>query len=109
MTRLKLEPACPGLSCDGDCAVHAAQPQADARVSGAWEDGYQAGQRAAYAEGANLERLARELCAAEYALRALGRQRYGGSPVDNGTMNDAKARRTVAIDALSQALDGRRG
>ncbi len=29
MTRLKLEPACPGSSCDGDCAVHAAEPVAE--------------------------------------------------------------------------------
>jgi hypothetical protein len=56
---------------------------------------------------AELERRARELCEAEYALRKLGRQRYGGTPVDNGAMNDAKALRTAAIDALAELLGER--
>jgi hypothetical protein len=59
------------------------------------------------AQHAELERRARELCEAEYALRKLGRQRYGGTPVDNGTMNDAKALRTAAIDALAELLGER--
>jgi hypothetical protein len=63
--------------------------------------------RAYIAHHAELERRARELCEAEYALRKLGRQRYGGTPVDNGTMNDAKALRTAAIDALAELIGER--
>jgi hypothetical protein len=43
----------------------------DAHSGGAYEDGYQAGRREAYAENAELERRARELCAelTEYRSR----------------------------------------